>query len=224
MVIGRGPTDTPFPSELTLWWIGLGIAHRIIPKRQPQWNGCVERGHRTWAERVVAGQETVLGKGGLRALQQSSDLELAQMNEVLPSRAGICEGQPPLATCPEARHSGRVYHRSEEEAIFSLERVYRYLAEGKWERKVSVVGQVSLGGARYGVGCGHRGQEVEISFDPAGRELVFHHEGEEIARCEMKGMSLDELLGLGRSEGRLPAQQLALELVEESIPIGGMAN
>lgn len=220
VVVGQGKTNTPFPSDLTLWWIGLGIWHRIIPKGQPQRNGCVERGHRTWAERVVVGQEVALGNGGVTALQRCSDQELTWMNERLPSRGGICDGQPPLETCPQAHHSGRSYHRSEEEAIFSLARVYRYLAEGKWVRQVSVVGQVSLGGHRYGLGGQHRGQEVEIRFDPAGGEFVFSSEGEEIARREAKGLSLDELLG--RREAPLPAQQLALGLVDvgESITVG----
>lgn len=44
--VGAEATDRlAVPSRLTLWLAGLGIAHQLIPVRQPQRNGAVERFH-----------------------------------------------------------------------------------------------------------------------------------------------------------------------------------
>ena len=32
---------SPFPTPLTLWWVGLGIEHRLIPRHTPKRNGSV---------------------------------------------------------------------------------------------------------------------------------------------------------------------------------------
>jgi hypothetical protein len=47
---------TPFPTRLSLWWIGLGLTHQLIPRHTPECNGSVERSHRTTNERTLSGQ------------------------------------------------------------------------------------------------------------------------------------------------------------------------
>jgi hypothetical protein len=44
--IGAEGADTAaLPGRLTLWLVGLGVGHRLIPVRRPQHNGAVERFH-----------------------------------------------------------------------------------------------------------------------------------------------------------------------------------
>ena len=45
---------TPFPTQLTLWWAGLGIEHRLISS--PKRTECIERGHRTLNECTLVDQ------------------------------------------------------------------------------------------------------------------------------------------------------------------------
>ena len=49
--------QSPFPNRIVLWWVGLGIEHRLIPRRTPKRNGTVERSHRTLLERTLENQE-----------------------------------------------------------------------------------------------------------------------------------------------------------------------
>jgi hypothetical protein len=115
---------------------------------------------------VIAGQaftESV-------ALQQRLTDRLDFLNLHLPCRT--LGGQPPLVAYPEARHSGRPYRLEWEEDLLEMQRVYDYLAKGRWFRQVSSQGQFSLGARRYGIGSAFADQTVEITFASLVRELV----------------------------------------------------
>ena len=60
--------------------------------------------------------------------------------------------QPPLVAHPELLVPRRPYRPEWELDLFDLRRVDNYLATQTWIRKASEVGQVSLGGQRYGLG------------------------------------------------------------------------
>jgi hypothetical protein len=58
-------------------------------------------------------------------------------------------GQSPLQAYPQAGHSGRFYRPEWEAALLDLNRVYSYLATGRWFRRVAQSGSVALGGIYY---------------------------------------------------------------------------
>ena len=189
ILVGRG--DDPFPSPFVLWLAGLGVRHEVATSAVD--NSEVERFHRTWHARVILGQRF----NDRQHLQQSSDRELEWMNEKLSSRAKDCAGRPPLVAHPEAREPRRPYHPERELELFSMQRVYCFLAERYWWRRVSAVGQITLGGQRYYVGRPYKGQDVRITFDPQTVEfVVWDIHDQEIKRLAPKGLSVAEITGL----------------------------
>ncbi len=185
--------DYPFPTFLQLWLAGLGIGHDLAPSAQA--NGCSERFHRTWHNRVVRGRSFA----DLSELQAISDEELDWMNHKLPSRGRDCQGRPPLVVYPEAKTPRRLYAPDQELALFSLPRVYQYLAAQHWWRRVTAVGQMSLGGQRYGLGSAYAGQDVKVTFDAqttqfliqdAQHQLIKHLPPKNLTASAITGLSI----------------------------------
>ena len=208
---------TPFPTQLTLWWVGLGIEHHLASS--PLRNGCIERGHRTLNERTLADQHF----NDAEKLQKQVDADWHELNVECPSRAKGCDGQPPLIAHPELLVPRRPYRPEWELDLFDLKRVDDYLATRTWQRTVSEVGQVSLGGQRYGLGVAWAGQTVSVSFDPEQRQYVFTQVKPETKRgkrqpdlppvhLDAKGLSVEEITGLPAALEDLPVRQLMLPL------------
>lgn len=184
-------SDEPFPSRFTLWLIGLDINHELA--RSAQENGCAERFHRTWYDRVIAGRKFQ----DYDELQRTSDIELKWLNQRLPSRGRDCNNQPPLEAYPEAQEPRRPYKRGKELELFSMNRVYEFLEGQHWWRKVSEVGQFSIGGQLYGLGTAHADQNVRVTFDAdAIKFVVEDSHGEEIKRFEPRRLTTEEITGL----------------------------
>lgn len=208
---------TPFPTLLTLWWVGLGIEHRLVSS--PLHNGCIERGHRTLNERTLVDQ----GFDEADALQKQVDADWFELNAECPSRAKGCHGQPPLVAHPELLVPRRPYRPEWERDLFDLKRVDAYLTRRTWIRMVSEVGQVSLGGQRYGLGTAWADQTVSVSFDAGLREFVFTQVKPETKRgkrqldlspvhLDAKGLSVEDITGLPAALDDLPMRQLMLPL------------
>jgi hypothetical protein len=218
--IFRDKDPTPYPTRLALWWVGLGIEPRLIPRHTPKRNGTVERSHRTLDERTLSHQQF----NGVDHLQRQIDADWDELNAECPSRAKGCGGQPPLVAHPELLIPRRPYQPEGEAALFDLSRVEAYLAPQSWLRLVSQVGQVSLGGYRYGLGLAWAGQIVTIQFEPAGHQVVFTqvrphknrglpHLEQEPIRLAAQGLSIAELTGLPLALTELPTRQLRLPLL-----------
>ena len=210
---------TPFPTQLRLWWIGLGIKHLLIPRHSPQRNGSVERSHRTLNERTLVGQHF----DSAETLQKQVDADWEELNGECPSRAKGCQGQPPLVAHPELLIPRRPYQPEWELDLFDLKRVETYLATLTWIRKVSQVGQVTLGGYRYGLGIAWAGQTVSVGFDAERRRFVFTQVRPKTKRgrrlpelapvsLDAQGLSVEELTGLPTALEDLPSRQLVLPL------------
>jgi hypothetical protein len=183
--------EEPFPSRFTLWLTGLGVTHELA--RSAQANGCAERFNRTWYDRVVEGRTFQ----NYDELQSTSDLELEWINQRLPSRGRACDDQPPLEAYPQAKHSRRPYTPEQELELFSMDRVYQFLAGQHWWRKVSQVGQFSIGGQRCGIGNTYAHQDVRVMFDPHTIEFVVEDsQREEIKRFEPQELTVEEITGL----------------------------
>ncbi|MFN8453884.1 MAG: helix-turn-helix domain-containing protein [Anaerolineae bacterium] len=116
---------TPYPTRLSLWWAGLGIEHRLIPRHTSKRNGSAERSHRTLNERTLRDQ----GFNGSDHLQQQVDADWHELNAECPSRAKGCKGLPPLLAHPELLNPRRPYRPEWELALFDLSRVEVYLTQ-----------------------------------------------------------------------------------------------
>lgn len=182
---------SPYPSQLHLWAIALGIDVVFIHKGRPTEHGFIERTHQ-----IVDGQ-ALLGHTFVdpAAVQPILEQRLDFLNTQYPSRA--LAGQPPLTAHPAAAHAGRTYRPEYEEVILDLDRVFRYLAQQCWFRQVSSPGgQFTLGACRYGLGKAWANQEIEITFDPQTQELVCRSEdGQATQRLPAKGLTKADLMG-----------------------------
>jgi hypothetical protein len=196
---------SPYPTKLHLWLIALGIEVRFIQKRPPAEHSFIERTHQTVTQQAIVGLAFADGL----ALQRNLTERLDFLNSRFPSRA--LDGQPPLMAYPEAQHSSRLYRLEWEEAMLDLQRVYDYLAQGRWFRQVSPQGQFSLGAQRYGIGTDFADQTVEITFDPQTQELIaLSEDGALQIRLPVQGLTISVLIGELGPLIALPAYQLAL--------------
>jgi hypothetical protein len=169
--------EYPFPSNFTLWLVGLGITHRLI-QRVIQ-NGCVERTHRTFDKQMLSGVDVANWSDFMTHVQA----ECRRLNERLPSRAKACRGQIPIQAHPEALTPKRPYQPEQETHLFDMQRVYCYLAGGRWLRHTSSKGQFKLANRVWTVGRKNRSQPVVITFDLSTKQFVVQTVmGEELKR------------------------------------------
>lgn len=192
-VFGK-PPEGVFPGVVTLWLIGLGVTHHFTRSRQPTDQPHVERGHRTLFDWIARPEPPA----NLLALQADLDEARHMHNAVLPSQAGDCQGRTPLQAHPEVLCPLRPYHPSVELALFSLDRVDRFLAQFSWQHTVSCSGQVSVHSRSYYVGTIHSGKTVVVRFDPTDRCFVFcdAQSAEELKRCWAHDLDVAALTGL----------------------------
>ena len=196
---------SPFPSLLHLWLIALGVEVRFIDERPPAAHSVIERGHQTMSQQAIAGQHI----SNEVALHQSLAARLDFLNTRYPSRS--LAGQPPLIAHPEARHSGRLYRLEWEEDLLDMQRVYDYLAKGRWFRRVGPVGVFSLGHYRYAVGRTFSNQTFEVTFDSQTLEFVcLPADGREKMRIPTTGLTKSALMGELSPLMACPVYQLAL--------------
>jgi transposase len=196
---------SPYPTTLHLWLIVLGVGVRFIEQKPPAEHSVIERAHQTMNQQAVAGQVFADGSALQQSLSDRSDF----LNLRFPSRS--LGGQPPLVACPEAQHSGRPYRLEWEEDMLDMQRVYEYLAKGRWFRRTSSQGQFSLGAHRYSVGKRLSNQTLEIIFDSQTRELVcLSEDGSQEVRLAAQGLTKAALMGELSPLVVLPAYQLAL--------------
>jgi len=222
--------QSPFPNRIVLWWVGLGIEHRLIPRRTPKRNGTVERSHRTLLERTLENQEFA----DAEYLQKQVDADWHELNHECPSRARGCQGKPPLVAHPELLTSLRPYRPEWELELFDLKRVDTYLADFTWSRTCTSVGQLRMRKVRYSLGYAWAHQDVSVTFDPDHRQFVFTQIRSETRKGksqpildpvlrDAKNLSVEDITGLARALKDLPTRQLMLPLAIAHSP-SAMAN
>jgi transposase len=198
-------SPSPFPTRLHLWLIALGITFTFIEYNQPTQQGMTERSHQLWHRQVIQGHSFADWNTLFDALLKRRTF----LNCHLPcSSIGHL---PPLEAFPSAIHSGRHYALNLEAEMLSLQRVYAYLASGRWFRFVSKNGTISLGGHTYYLGTQWHKQQAEISFLPEQQRLRFLDDaGRLITDKPIQGLSPDSLMGDLFDLSRFPAFQLPL--------------
>jgi transposase InsO family protein len=177
-----------FPTELSLWLIGLGIAMHWNHPRRPQENGVVERTQRTsegWCE-----PWTCATPAELQARLERMD---RLHREVYPYRNGLSR----MAYFPGLKHSGRPYDRGSEAALWQWSRVTEHLSSYVVVRRVDQSGLVSLYNKGHYVGKLHQGKDVYVMYDPNLNEWVFaDREGRQLRRQPAKQLSPERVMNL----------------------------
>ncbi len=198
-------SPSPFPTRLHLWLIALGVDLVFGRFRQATDQATVERTHQTMTQQGLCGEQfTHSGR-----LQPHLDATVDFVNTHLPCRT--LGHQPPVVACPEALRVQRLYRPEYEAEWLQMQRVYAYLAQGHWFRRVSANGWICLGEQRYKVGKVWAKHQVEITFDPASQQLIVKAEsGIEIQRLAPKGLTPEDLMGEAAPLMTLPSLQLAL--------------
>jgi Helix-turn-helix domain len=143
------------------------------------------------------------------------DARRAMLNQHIPSC--VFQGHAPLEAYPRAAHSGRSYRPEWEAEMLDLDRVFQYLANCRWFRRVRANGRLDLGGYDYYLGTTWRNQMLEVRFDathgcflgqPAGSDITLMIAPQGLTKTELMG-ELGHLLAL-------PVYQLALPFTHEA--------
>jgi hypothetical protein len=186
------PSD--LPTDLALWLIGLGVAVHHNRPRHCQANGRVERGHGVlgaWAEPAT--------QADAAALQAALTAACRLQREAYPAVRGMSRA----AASPALMCGGRPFDPAREAAAFDERRVWRFLAERRWTRRVDKAGQISVYNRALGVGKPWQGQEVALQFDAAAVAWVVRDaQGAELARHPALELSRQRILALDVSHKR----------------------
>lgn len=196
---------SPFPTRLHLWLTALGVQVAFIRLGRPTDQGMTERSHQLWEAQCLVGQHYDNWLALYDALRQRRDF----LNYHLP--CSTLADVPPLLAFPQARHSGQAYRPEYEQDLLDLQRVWTYLAQGRWFRQSSQACTFCLGGQVYYLGQPWQSVPLEITFDPTEGHLVCYDEaGHLAARCPIQGITRQSLMGTLLPWNNLPAFQLAL--------------
>lgn len=188
-----GSTRLEWPGTLLLWLVGLDITPLINRPHRPTDNAQVERGNRTWDEHVCIGAKPQT----LIQLQATTDQAWRDRRESLPSRNPHCHGLPPLQAHPELAQPRRPYTPNQEADLFQMARVYTYLSQWEWERKVDTYGCISMAHLNRRMGDTFIGQIVKVRFDPQTHEFVaWAVDGTQLRRFTLPVISADYILDL----------------------------
>jgi hypothetical protein len=155
--------EYPFPGHFTLWLIGLGVPHSLIQRSLKMV---------VWSAAIVPLTNSGCPAGEWPAFLHYVEQEVTRLNERLPSRANACQGKIPIEAHPEARQPQRPYQRENEGQLFSLERVYTYLAQGRWGRQASTHAQFHFADYVWNAGHQFEHQAVVITFTADTHEFV----------------------------------------------------
>jgi hypothetical protein len=192
------------PPALALWWIGLGISTIWNHPHSPEENCFVERANGLldqWGE-----------PSSCRSLAEWSERIkwlIRTQREEYPAKAG----QSRAAAYPSLYRNPRRYLEADEDSQWDLRRVQAYLAQGRWARQVSTVGQITLYNRAYSVGRAHAGCQVWVGYDLAscswvivderGQELV-RHSASEITAERIHRLSVSYRKGVAQEDSREP--------------------
>lgn len=189
-----GSARLEWPGLILLWLVGLNVTPVINRPYRATDNAKIERCNRTWNEHVYLGNQ----RATPQQLQDLTDQAWQDRREALPSRNPHCDGQPPLVAHPELAQPRRPYAYEQEDDLFDIQRVYDYLSQWEWERKVDGTGSISLADCNRRVSRQHVGQIVKVRFDKETATFVARAvEGTELRRFTIPKVSKNYILDQG---------------------------
>jgi hypothetical protein len=166
------PSD--LPPALALWWVGLGIEPIWNHPHCPKENAKVERCNGlldAWGEPERCPDAAAWEKKVAWVVQTQ--------REVYPAVGG----QSRQAAYPQLAAPRPLPPEGSPAAAFDLERVGAYLAQGRWPRRVSKIGQITFYGQGYRVGRRWGGEQVWVRLEAATHEwVVTQADGTELRR------------------------------------------
>jgi hypothetical protein len=181
-------TRTDLPPALVLWWLGLGIEPIWNPPRQPTKNPFVER---------CNGLIDTWGEPGRCRDARAWEGTLVRLCQVQREEYPTHQGCSRLAAHPELAQVRRRYQARREAKQWELARVTAYLAQGRWPRRVSKIGQIHLYGQPYRVGRQYAREQVWVKLDPeSGEWVVCHHDGQELIRHRAEQLTAERICQL----------------------------
>lgn len=141
-------------TPLNLCLKGFGIAVKLNPRRSPRKNAKVERNQGTTARWADPGEcEDYLD------LQDKLNQVVADQREQYPTR--VCQGRTRAESHPALYANPRKLDVTD----FNMGRIYDFLAQGSWQRKINMNGKTHVFGATYQVGYPLRNKELTVTFD-----------------------------------------------------------
>lgn len=183
-------SGSPFPSQVYLFLIGLGVKFCFITVPPPYKQSTVERSHQTMEIQVIMGKEYE----NWQSLYGNMNKRRKVMNERLPNRS--LGRKAPLEVFPQARRSRRPYSVKKEEQMIDMTKVFKYLGTCKWFRHVGSNGTINLGGQTYYIRGGKSGQQIQIKFCNRAKNLVFRDGQDQILfKSGIKGMNKNYIMG-----------------------------
>ncbi len=190
-------TRTDLPPALVLWWIGLGIEPIWNPPRRPTANPFVER---------CNGLIESWGEPGRCANYAARGPTLSRLCQVQRAEYETAQGHSRLAAHPELTQVRRPYRQESEAKQWEWARVLRWLARGRWPRRVSKIGQIHVYGQPYRVGRQHAGEAVWVHLDPQTVEwVVCDKEGAELTRHAAQQLTAERICQLQVAHPRPPS-------------------
>jgi hypothetical protein len=179
---------TELPPALALGWVGLGIEPIWNPPRCPTANPFVER---------CNGLLDTWGEPGRCRDAAAWRVKLAELCRIQREEYETARGCSRLAAYPELREVRRPYQEASEEQQWQLARVLTYLAQGRWPRRVSKIGQIHLYGQPYRVGGRFAREQVWVQLDAERVEWVVRREdGTELIRHAARQLTTERICQL----------------------------
>jgi hypothetical protein len=190
------PWGTPrdLPTELALWLIGLGVQPIWNPPGQPTSNPKVERSN---------GLTQQWGELHHCPTWQKAAQVLAWVAQIQREEYPAIRGRTRMEVFPHLGTPRRVYQPSNEQALWDLARVDRFLAGEFWRRRTDRNGVISIYGHNRSVGRAWARQEVVVRFDESSRNWwVFNEVGEVVKHVPAHELTRERIMALAVSRHR----------------------
>ena len=169
---------------MSLWLVGLDITVIWNRRHQPTDNAKVER-----TQAVTAAWAEPEQCRDLAELQQR--LNAAAETQRTRYRCDRLKHKTRVEAYPALLSPGRAYQPEH----FDTQQVVNFLAEGRWTRTVSKVGQLEFYCQRWHLGASYRRQRVEIRLEAVQRQWIVSsaETHQEIARFSAAFLSHDNI-------------------------------
>ena len=189
-------TQSPLPSALGLWLVGLGVALTYGRPGCSTDNAVVERSHGVLSQWVDPARCADFA---------TCQAQLAWAVQTQRERYPACGTQPRLQAFPSLLTNERCYDPAREVDWWTLTRVKTYLSHFVFRRKVEHSGQVTLFANTYSIGRAHRRRSVEIRLDPQTEEwLVADEQGNLLRRLPCQELDYTLISQLQLAKRRKP--------------------
>jgi len=175
------PNNKRVPTIAKLWWIGLGIKVIQNPPGCPQQNGIVE-----CLQGTICRWAGPCNQQSIEELQQRIDEESDfQRNHYrIPSK----QNKTRIELYPELETNPRKYNPE----LFDINRVYKFLSEKVWIRKVKNKGMMKFFAHQIWVGRKFGHHEVTVTLDPQKIRWVIRKKDGTLINTSTKGIPSEQ--------------------------------